>query len=544
MSIGDGECNAVNNNAACGYDGGDCCLCSCSGAACESNNFDCLDPNAGDETFDCSEPPTFPVCSPQTRRTWIVDNSAQAGVLADAVNCSGGSFEVEWRGNVTVHQPIYVVGGTVLTVSGADTGAVMDGDHQTRLFVVINGTLVVSNTDVFSGRGNAGGAIVAVRSVLTFNRTSFVRNGAENGNGGAMHISDGSSVSIVGGKFEYNSAHTRGGAVFVSDSSMVSYNTAWINNYSAFDGGAAYVTTNSNVSLSAAEFVDNFGSGSGGAIFLHTGSLVTIGGGIFRSNFALSDGGAVGSSVLDSANNPANSGLVIRGVATFDGNSCGGNGGALALLGGISVDISTAGINFLHNMANVAGGAIFVSGIGVGPVFENASFVSNSAVIGGAVSIVASGTAATVADPSYSTTFDRCRFIDNRAERTGGAIDTAAGRDAFANSVFERNRASTGGALRLAGTTAAISNCSFVDNMSDDREGTAISNDGYFSTMEELYFSGNVFDCPETMYLGYIAVSGDFLGVLSTAFMPRAWFLVDTFRRLIVTCVLVFDAAT
>ena len=512
MSIGDGECNVENNNAECGYDGGDCCFCSCSGATCENNIFDCLDPGAGDEIFDCGRRPTFPPCSPQIQTTWVVDSSTQAEALAEAVNCSGGSFEVEWRGNVTVYQPIYVVDGTVLTVVGADTGAVMDGDHQTRLFVVVNASLVVSNTDLIDGRGNAGGAVVAVGSVLTFDGTKFFRNLAENSDGGAMHISDGSSVSFAGVRFDDNSANTRGGAVFVSNSSMVSSDSAWIDNMSSSDGGAVFLTTNSNASWNVTEFVYNFADGSGGAIFLHNGSTSTIGGGTFSFNEAGSGGGAVGSSVLDSSNNPANSDLVISGVSTFFGNHCFGNGGGLVLLGGLSVEMSTADINFVNNTASVAGGAVFVSGTGVGPAFVDVSFVSNSAQVGGAVSTVASGTATTATDIAYATTFDRCRFIDNKAGRTGGAIDTAAGHDDFTNSVFDGNTARTGGALRLAGT-AVISNCSFVENVSADGEGAAMSNVGSISTMKELYFSGNAFDCPEGMYLDYIAVSGDFLGV-------------------------------
>ncbi|CAM9492785.1 unnamed protein product, partial [Laminaria digitata] len=41
LSMGDGLCTAENNNQACGYDAGDCCLCTCSGSACAINEFDC-----------------------------------------------------------------------------------------------------------------------------------------------------------------------------------------------------------------------------------------------------------------------------------------------------------------------------------------------------------------------------------------------------------------------------------------------------------------------------------------------------------------------
>lgn len=45
--IGDGDCDTGNNNAQCGYDGGDCCECTCTpGESFFCENFDCVDPDA------------------------------------------------------------------------------------------------------------------------------------------------------------------------------------------------------------------------------------------------------------------------------------------------------------------------------------------------------------------------------------------------------------------------------------------------------------------------------------------------------------------
>ncbi|CAM9723452.1 unnamed protein product, partial [Laminaria digitata] len=43
LSVGDGLCTSENNNEACGYDGGDCCLCTCRSRACAISEFDCFD---------------------------------------------------------------------------------------------------------------------------------------------------------------------------------------------------------------------------------------------------------------------------------------------------------------------------------------------------------------------------------------------------------------------------------------------------------------------------------------------------------------------
>jgi hypothetical protein len=47
-TIGDGRCNAANNNAQCSYDGGDCCASTCvSGAyTCGSAAYNCISPGA------------------------------------------------------------------------------------------------------------------------------------------------------------------------------------------------------------------------------------------------------------------------------------------------------------------------------------------------------------------------------------------------------------------------------------------------------------------------------------------------------------------
>ena len=648
LLIGDGECTAENNNAACGYDGGDCCLCSCGGAACSFTDFDCVDPTAADEFFDCKiTPPAALPCPAEVQQAWTVESTEQARALAAAVNCSGGSFEVEWRGSVVIDETIHVLDGTVLTISGADTSAVIDGNASSRLFTIVSATLHLRDVNITSGASVAGGAIAAAGSVLTLNRTNFIGNSAEayggavlasNGSdvscikggefarnsagqdGGAMHVSGGSTISFTdggtfasnsvvagnggamfvtggstvsfsgGGAFSNNKAHINGGGLYANGDSIVSCGGSWINNTAGtfggalaaelassvswteeaafafntagasggalysfntsvswsgatmfhsnraadFNGGAAYVVK-STVSWSGAttfsnctarrggalyfylnsrtswsgrtEFVANSAE-SGGAIFTLQGSSISWTGTTeFTSNEASTDGGAVGSFALDSVTNPLDSVLVIDGSTTFSDNSCGANGGALALLGGLSLDIGAVDVTFVNNSAAVAGGAVFVSGTGVGPAFPGVMFVSNFAEVGGAVSAVGSGNLKGAADflPPNPTTFERCIFMNNRAAATGGAIESAAGQDAFNSSVFEGNKAGTGGALRLAGT-ASMESCRFVENLSDDGGGAAVSNIGSMWKVENLSFSGNVFDCEPGMFLSYSEV--------------------------------------
>lgn len=599
-------------------------MCSCSGAACVLSIYDCMDPEAYEELYECKEPPPAAIpCSRNVKRSWVVDDSAKAKALVAAVNCSGGSFEVEWRGSVSVNQPIYVVDGTVLTVTGADSTAVMDGNGSTRLFTVVNAVLHLTNVIVNSGASIVGGAIAATGSSLAFNRTSFLRNRAT-GNGGAVFLSGASNVSCAGGEtFADNWAALDGGAMYVTDRSEVLCGGMWVSNAAGDSGGALRVQQASTMSWSdEAGFTNNTAGRNGGAfsvynrssiswiggltsfnhnsavyaggtllatasriswsgstdfrsnsadagggIFANSGSSVTWGAGgettfinqnassfggalyvsdsnvswsgntlfgsnvastggaifvlngssvswtgetLFTWNEAISDGGAVASRVFDSLYNPQDSVLVIDGPTVFSNNTCGTNGGALGLLGACSVAVGTAAdVCFVGNIAGVAGGAVFVSATGVGPVFTAVSFISNSAQVGGAFSIFGSGNSMNGEDGTQApTTFNRCRFIGNRAAATGGAIESAAGKDAFVSSTFSGNFAGTGGALRLAGT-ASIDNCSFEDNISDDGEGAAVSNIGYIPSITDISFSGNVFHCQEGMFLNFTMVRSD-----------------------------------
>lgn len=805
-----------------------CCVCTCLGSACLTSAVDCLDPSAEDVVFECKPPPTAtPPCSADVQQIWVVETSAQAQALAAAVNCSGGTFEVEWRGSVVIDEPILVVGGTVLTVTGDGTSAVIDGNAATRLFTASDDAVLhLSSLNISNGASIAGGAIAAASSSLTFNRTNFVANSATS-IGGAVYVSDRSSVSCAGGGlFTNNSAAVDGGAMFITGGSAVSCGAAWVSNVAgdtggaivvnngsslswgdeasfvsnsagrtggavslstgsaaewsagtAFNsnraetfGGALSILVNSNVSYSApTSFLDNmvgdlgiggavyastgsalawtastyfegneaghqggalavfsdstlswdgvgdsvfegnhagtfggalvvstrsrvacgeettsnfsensagvsagaifvdigsslsfsgassfdgnsalgdggggalaavnstlswegltsfsgnraagdggavfadassvewqgntemfnnsapgfggalfaaftvvvwrasatfignhvssdgsggticalFGSSvswegemtrfagssgglvggalfannanvswsgrtefmgnsaaSGGAVFLVNGSSVSWSGDTeYSSNVAvLTDGGAVGSPALDPVINPTESTLAIGGATTFINNTCVTSGGGVAILGACAVRITSPDVRFTGNMAGVAGGAFFVSGAGFGPELTDVRFVSNSAQVGGAVSVFGSGNSRSVVDvrPNSPTTFERCHFVGNRAEAAGGAVESAAGQDSFVDCIFEDNESRTGGALRLAGT-ATIENCSFADNVSEDAGGAAVSNIGVVSNIQSSSFMGNVFSCRPDLFLNFSTVSG------------------------------------
>ena len=435
LSIGDGLCNAENNNQACGYDGGDCCLCTCSASACVYSNFDCLDPSAGDEIYDCSPPPPPPVpCSEDGKRVWVVEDSAQAGALAEAVNCSGGSFEVLWRGEVAVDQTIYVFDGTVLNVTGGGPTASMDGHSTTRLISVVNAWVHLIGVNMTHGIGTVGGAIAAARSNLSFDGSTFFGNVATD-HGGAVYASDSSVVSFVGHNiFSGNIAAMGGGAVFVLDSVCTGENMTFFNNTAGHDGGTIVATEHSSLSWSGKTvYLKNRAGGAGGAISAHYGSSVFWSAGsatTFQSNIA---GGTAGALAVHSRSTASWYGDIM-----FDNNSALLQAGALHVLDYSLVWWNSTTI-FSSNRAGFTGGAVRVSN-GSSTSWEgNTTYIENWGIHGGAMAVEKGSTASS----GGSTT-----FIANTATTWGGAVYVESSSvTCDGDTVFSRNLAGDGGAV-------------------------------------------------------------------------------------------------
>ena len=561
--MGDGACDPQNLISECGWDGGDCCRCTCSNETfvCGIDGYFCVDPDVlNDELTNCTE--IMPsLCSEDIQTNWTVETTAEVQILAEAINCSGGNFTVEWKADIIVDTEIVIEDGTAITIVGAGSGAVIDGGGITRLFRVVNASLQLNNLEVRNGRATFGGAIAAMASTLIIDGTNFTDNTANEKNGGAIFVYGGSNVSFSGETvFFNNTSNYDGGALYVVNSSVswggvssfsrnrathsggalcaavgstvswaaettfrensaVNYqggalflegdvNASWtadahfIGNRAQIEGGAIFVNLGSDASWSEEAFF--FGNtatfGGGGAIFIEYSSSVALNGvTTFQSNTCGAEGGAVSSRSFDSGTS-INSGnqeslLSINDTAIFDHNECGSNGGGLAVLGGLSVIIMEAGrVTFFKNKAVVAGGGVSISATGEGPTFTNSSFLSNYAEVGGGVFITGSGTSLEPNDGELSATFEECRFIGNKAEATGGAIESATGAATISNTYFKGNEAEVGGALRLAGASS-LDGCTFEDNISGLDGGQAISSIGYTLEIRNCSFRDNVYDC-------------------------------------------------
>ena len=443
LRLGDGACDAYNNNEECGYDGGDCCLCTCiKNGECVFRGirgFGCVDPSAEEGLYQCQPPPPHSApCAVEIQRTWVVEDSTQARALAQAVNCSGGTFDVLWKGFVTVERTIYVASGTVLTITGVGepSTAVIHGGLQTQILTAINASLHVINVSFSLGSSVFGGAIAASASNMTFTRTSFVGNMAS-GMGGAIYMENHSTA-------------------------WFDMETSLLRNSAVGFGGALYACGNSSVTFTVEEahILHNAAGESGGAIAIDQSHIWWSGNTFYSNNTSGYSGGAV-----DVANGCTarwfGSNLFSENTATL--------GGALAVY--LKSDVSWSGGMVLeYNQAIVMGGAIYVQGADIS--WDGSTiFTSNIALTaGGALSAVLG------ADVSWS---GDTVFKDNRATSAGGAIYVESAEVSWSGvSSYVINSAEEGGAVYAAFGSFVrwnTSNTIFVLNMATSLSGGAVS---------------------------------------------------------------------
>ena len=422
-----------------------------------------------------------------TNNALVADNRTVASVVK-----KGGALVV-WKANVSWS------GETIFANNAADNGGAIfvQGPGRTRWD---GNTIFSSNT-----ASNSGGAVLMQQEgvVSWTGNTTFSDNSANWWGGGAVAAYTDSNVSWEGEKttFSGNTGPDFGGAIFLTGRASASWSaeTRFFNN-SAKLGGALAVRFFASASWSAeTNFLGNSAE-NGGALFIQNGADVEwIGDTRFSFNDASKYGGAVGSSFANISGNSAQdeteSYLTINANTNIENNTCAESGGGIAFMGRLVMFVSKE-MTFAGNSAADGGGGVFISKTSNGPKFEGAHFSQNFAKRGGGVYSTASGS------DQEPTTFKACKFVDNTANTTGGAMYSSSSKDSFVDTCFTGNSAVVGGGLDLAGE-AFIKNCSFVDNASNPDEGPAISNHGTISSLTKSSFSGNSFHCVVGMYLDF-----------------------------------------
>ena len=421
-------------------------------------------------------------------KNYTFNNTIDTGLVngisvPDTVNRITGSGNIVIDGsqqarifNIHSGHSIILKGITFINANADGNGGSINSD----------GTLIISDCNFINNTASGHGGAVYLGSGEgdTITNCNFEGNVA-GGNGGAVDWYAGSSKGqIIGSTFTDNTAKRSGGAVHWSGHNGTIRDSNFTNNTATGDitseiggivgggDGGAVLWVGSNGTIDNCIFTDNIAQNRGGAIFLHGNSTenctnTTLSHSIFINNTAGLNGGAVDwqegahdgvVTYCDFTNNTASStggaiywsghnGTILH--SNFTGNKAlgtvngtgpdgsiilGGNGGAIVWKGAEGDIINTT---FRLNNASRNGGAIFMqagsnedcSNITV----DGGTFIGNYAgVNGGALDWY---------EGAHDADLYNSVFINNTAERSGGAVYWFGHDGTIANSTFENNRA-------------------------------------------------------------------------------------------------------
>ena len=250
-----------------------------------------------------------------------------------------------------------------------------------------NGNKTLTLSDGVSQTYNGGGVIYAIGADVTIKNSTFTNN-TSNGDGGAIQVIDGGTLTVYDCDFINNdTTGSFGGAIAQGKNSIVKVYSSYFDDNDAgscsgaIDGGTAVdcIFKNSN-------------SANGGAV-----RSVSCTNCEFYNNTATISGGALYSG---SVNN-----------CYFEGNSAGQNGGAIAY------PIQVSNCEFVNNSSSGTGGAISIPdaswysdahNIGI----KNSSFIGNTAGSYGGAIYANKG----------SITLTNVSITDNFATTNGGGV--------------------------------------------------------------------------------------------------------------------------
>lgn len=287
--------------------------------------------------------------------------------------------------------------------------------------------------------GVNGGALVADAGGYfdIYGQVSVTGNSAPAGNGGAIHLSNGSKAwlddyYIYGPSVDGNSA-INGGAIYADGSPSVRCDGAVLSANSATNGsgGAIYLTASSSRAENCT-FDGNTATLNGGAIAAYAGSSLNVIANLGSTTLAAEEAALPGlhNSIQATACNPAD-----RQCSSFSANLADSDGDFNGYGGAIYNNDGDLSINqtYFHRNQAYAGGAIFQNGASASAVVTDTLIYSNTVTAAFGAGIRQSGGAFTVNHVTI-------------AHNTGGSGFSAVAPDSYAayNSIAWGNAGHSG----------------------------------------------------------------------------------------------------
>ena len=338
--------------------------------------------------------------------------------------------------------------------------------------------------------GKNGGALYSYThsSMVIYGQTTFEKNHADGGTGGAICTYSG--VNVNHAVFRENTANTRAGGIYISNAdneltTRISHITSSVFDQNQAENGAAITLFAGDTTMKEGAkaviddctFTQNIATPQtadttetsfvGGAFYVSRKSTLRMINSTLHQNRADNEGGAiylVGESTADIADT-----VFTQNAVTASGSY----GGAITVR---SSELSISGSSFEGNTAEKNGGAMYIAYVGTSTVdsdvkLEDTQFVGNTAgSYGGAIY------STTHLDDSKAIVLNArsCTFNGNESLK-GGALYLTAGTDAYLkDALFENNTNTTvthdtakdfnGGAVYLSESAAEINGATFRQN--------------------------------------------------------------------------------
>jgi len=380
----------------------------------------------------------------------ILSGHTAAGFVGGAIYCEKSNALILVSGSTFSENHIAGVdprSSNGFNLNGGAAIYIAAPTHSVNLKIdntLFEGNIAKNDSSIKGDVNKYGGAIFATRTNLTINGSTFHDNQAYGG--GAIYTRVANN-SITNNLFSENNSGNGALALYNGSSNTVSGNR-FFSNDSTNSGGAIFVTS-ASATLTGNTFYDNSAKNAGGAgIFVTNNSTVNANYNIFDSNkIEITTTGGAAISI--------NTGKVSLTGNTYRNNTTLGNGGALLVKTGNTVNIT--GELFYGNAASKLGGAVYS---------DDATLNINGATFG------------TDSDTLYAAG-GVVNFSGNllvRASLTGDG--TATFNVDGANFVFDNTTAIEVGNMTVTSATMQFTNTQQVDFAAQDLSKVAITVDG------------------------------------------------------------------
>ena len=391
-----------------------------------------------------------------------------------SVNGSGGAVNITGTSTFNLENVIFRNNEVSFNTNTQGRGAaIYASSHLTGDFTdtTFENNHASTGSAVFIN-GNYTGSFDHVKFLNNSSSSNDMDSVKVSGTGAGLQVIGNFTGNILNSRFENNRHYTsEGGAINIRDSFIGDIDqTEFIDNRSNASGAALYIGKDLSGSVTNSTFSGNIAeSNLGGGIF-----AATITGGIDHSDFTA---------------NEASYGGAVALINLYQG----------ILIGDLDGGIHSS--NFTENIAYENGGAVLLQGRLLNGV-EDSTFTGNAAI---GTTQVGQGGALWVLGGIYGT-ISNSQFTGNTAKQMGGAILTTSINDGIVNSIFQENKAGSGGAI-----TATSSGGAYSGNINLIKDSTFLKNSAV-ADGGALYLSGGSATIEDTDFLSNTA--GDHGGAI------------------------------